>query len=129
MRKEYKNISLLNLRSSYRSTRKYMFVLKIFMEPFYFKSFEKVIGIACDVPGLYYSIMCLSKYDKAAVEYHLKQGHIADWLNYLGEHELSQLIRKINSVEDVIKILETYLQKYGTKKIKEKRLRRQHVMP
>jgi len=29
----------------------------------------------------------------------------------------------------VIKILETYLQKYGTEKIKEKRLRRQHVMP
>lgn len=106
-----------------------MVVLKIFMEPFYFKSFERVIGIACDVPGLYYSIMCLSKYDKAAVEYHLKQGHIADWLDYIGEHELSQLIRKTKSVEDAIEILEAYLKKYGTKKIKEKRLHRQHVMP
>ena len=73
MRKEYKNISLLNLRSSYKSTRKYIFVLKIFIESFYFKSFEKVIGIACYVPGLYYYIMYLSKYDKTAVEYHLKQ--------------------------------------------------------
>jgi len=36
-----------------------MFVLKIFMEPFYFKSFEKVIGIACDVPGCTTLLMCL----------------------------------------------------------------------
>lgn len=93
------------------------------MEPFYFKSFERVIGIACDVPGLYYTIKCLSVYDKAAVEYHLKEGHIADWLDYAGENEISELIRNSKSVDEVIKILEPYVEKYQMQQTKAERKR------
>ncbi len=92
------------------------------MEPFYFKSFERVIGVACDVPGLYYTIKCLSVYDRPAVEYHIKQRHIADWLDYIGNHELSKMMNNAESVEEAIAILEQYLKnvKQPTKKLMQK---------
>ncbi len=94
------------------------------MEPFYFKSFERVIGIACDLPGLYYTMKCLSMYDKQAIEYHIKQGHIANWLDYTGNHELSKLMANVKSVEEALSILEQYLKKYqkSQKKVNAKRV-------
>ena len=76
------------------------------MEPFYFKSFDRVLGIAYDVPSLYYGVKYLSVYDKAAVEYHLKEGHISAWLDYIGEHELSKEMRGRTDIGSALEILE-----------------------
>lgn len=76
------------------------------MEPFYFKSFDRVLGIAYDVPSLYYGVKYLSVYDKPAIEYHLKEGHISDWLDYIDEHELSKEIRGKTDIGSALEILE-----------------------
>ncbi len=94
------------------------------MEPFYFKSFDRVIGISCDLPGLYYTMNCLLFYDRAAIEYHIKQGHIANWLDYIGEHELSALIKGAKNSEEALEILKKALEKPEKIKIKEKHYER-----
>jgi hypothetical protein len=76
------------------------------MEPFYFKSFDKTIGIACDVPSLYYEMKCQLLYDKPAIDYHTKEGHIAMWLDYIGEHDLAESIRDQKETELILNILE-----------------------
>ena len=75
------------------------------MEPFYFKSFDRTIGIACDVPSLYYEMKCQALYDKAALDYHAKEGHISMWLDYIGEHDLAGSIKNQNQTELILNIL------------------------
>ncbi|MCL4453898.1 hypothetical protein [Ferroplasma sp.] len=81
------------------------------MEQFYFRSFDRTIGVACDVLSLYYEMKCLSLYDNAAVNYHVKEGHLSMWLDYIGEHDLAESIRTEKEIESVLNILETKIKK------------------
>ena len=76
------------------------------MEPFYFRSFDRTIGIACDVPSLYYEMKCQALYDKPAIDYHVKEGHIYMWLDYIGEHDLAESIRDQKETELILNMLE-----------------------
>ncbi len=90
------------------------------MEPFYFKSFDRTIGVACDVLGLYYEMKCLALYDKAAIDYHVKGGHIAMWLEYIGEHDLAGIIRNENETESVLNTLENNVKENNNMKSRNK---------
>jgi hypothetical protein len=54
-------------------------------EPFYFKSYEKVVRVAHAVRELLRETRRLCVEDRACVEYHLREGHITQWLEYLGK--------------------------------------------
>ncbi|WP_338604156.1 hypothetical protein V6M85_05805 [Sulfolobus tengchongensis] len=72
------------------------------MEPFYFKSYDKTIGIAHDVNELEKEIERLSKVDPACVEWHLKEGHIVSWLNYIGEKGLAEMLKGVTNVTEAL---------------------------
>ncbi|MEM4096148.1 MAG: hypothetical protein QXO43_03895 [Metallosphaera sp.] len=72
------------------------------MEPFYFKSYEKVIGQARNVNDLETELIRLSKEDPACVEYHLKEGHIVAWLNYIGEKGLAEILKGVSNPKEAL---------------------------
>ncbi len=74
-------------------------------EPFYFKSFDRVIGVAHDEVELLAEIERLSGVDPAALEYHLSQGHIASWLSYIGRDDLASLLTPGLSVGEAMETL------------------------
>ncbi len=75
-------------------------------EPFLFKSYERIIGIAHDVNELKNELERLSKVDPDAVNYHLKEKHIVNWLNYIGETELAKKLENVKDIKEAIAILE-----------------------
>ncbi len=78
------------------------------MEPFYFKSYEKTIGIAHNVEELREEIVRIYKADPAAVEYHLKEGHIVAWLNYVGEKGLAEMLKGVKDVKEAVTRIDEY---------------------
>ncbi|AFZ70871.1 hypothetical protein Calag_1149 [Caldisphaera lagunensis DSM 15908] len=74
-------------------------------EPFLFKSYERIIGIAHDVNELKSEMERLSKVDPGAVNYHLKEKHIVNWLNYIGEGELAKKLENVTDVNDALVLL------------------------
>ncbi|BDC18253.1 hypothetical protein [Acidianus sp. HS-5] len=78
------------------------------MEPFYFKSYNKVIGVAHDVKELEKEVERLSKEDPAALQYHLKEGHIVSWLNYLGENGLAEMLKGVTEPEEALARIKEY---------------------
>ncbi|MGC9133299.1 MAG: hypothetical protein ACP5GJ_02765 [Nanopusillaceae archaeon] len=80
-------------------------------EPFYFKSYDKVIGVAHNVEELKEEIGRLIHIDKKALEYHLKEGHIAQWLEYIGETRLARKLKKITDPLKAYEVISNYLSK------------------
>ncbi|MEM0068602.1 MAG: hypothetical protein QXZ23_10310 [Saccharolobus sp.] len=78
------------------------------MEPFYFKSYDKVVGIAHDVKELEKEMERLSKADPACVEWHLKEGHIVSWLNYIGEKGLAEILKGVGNVKEALSRIKEY---------------------
>ncbi|AWR99000.1 hypothetical protein [Metallosphaera hakonensis] len=72
------------------------------MEPFYFKSYDRVVGIARDVSELEKEMSRLTREDPACVEYHLREGHIVAWLNYLGERGLAEILKGVASPREAL---------------------------
>ena len=63
------------------------------LEPFYFMSYDRVIGVARNVNDLREELARLSEENPEALEYHIKQGQIASWLNYANEKELAEELK------------------------------------
>ncbi|MCI2415194.1 MAG: hypothetical protein MPF33_08165 [Candidatus Aramenus sp.] len=78
------------------------------MEPFYFKSYERVVGKAGDVKELERELERLSKEDSACVEWHLKEGHIVAWLNYIGERGLAEMLKGVTSAKEALARVREY---------------------
>ncbi len=78
------------------------------MEPFYFKSYDRVIGKASDLKELERELERLSKEDPACVEWHLKEGHLVAWLNYIGEKGLAEMLRGVTSVREALARVREY---------------------
>jgi hypothetical protein len=74
-------------------------------EPFLFKSYERIIGIAHDVNELKNELERLSKIDPNAVNYHIKEKHIAEWLYYIGENELAKKFENVKDVNEALSLL------------------------
>ncbi len=76
------------------------------MEPFYFKKYDETIGIACDINDLKKEIQRLKVENPLSVEYHLREGHIVQWLNYIGEKKAASELSSVNDIDGALKILE-----------------------
>jgi hypothetical protein len=78
------------------------------MDPFYFKSYDRLIGVACDLESLVTEMKCLSDYDYDAVNYHILNGHISMWLNHMGFPELAQDVKTASSPKEAIKMIKSF---------------------
>jgi hypothetical protein len=77
--------------------------------PFYFKSYGAVIGIARDLTDLERELVRLAQENPRAVEYHLKEGHIMQWLADLNERELARQLEGEYSVKQAQAKIAAYL--------------------
>ncbi|MGC8618302.1 MAG: hypothetical protein ACP5UZ_06135 [Thermoplasmata archaeon] len=92
------------------------------MEPFYFKSYDKTIGVACDAESLLYTLKCIAKYDPKAIDWHVSEGHITAWLRSIGEKELAD---KLPNVKDTAALIDTIDKHLNEKKKDRGRQRHQ----
>lgn len=69
------------------------------VSPFYFKSYDQIIGIASNLKELASELKRLSLQNPKAVEYHLANGHITAWLQYVGEKDLAYDLQGVKTVE------------------------------
>lgn len=79
------------------------------VQPFYFKSYNEIIGTAMNVGELEKEIRRLAKENPTALEYHLRQGHIVDWLNHSSEKDVAALLKGVESVEELQNKVTTYM--------------------
>lgn len=79
------------------------------MEPFYFKSYDKTIGVACDAESLFYTLKCIAKYDPGAINWHVSEGHICAWLKSIGEKELADKLSNVKDIASFIDIVDKHL--------------------
>ena len=68
--------------------------------PFYFKSYDIIIGAARNIHDLWLQIEKLAVENPAALEYHLKEGHIVRWLEDSNERELAEQLRGVEKVQE-----------------------------
>jgi len=76
------------------------------MESFLFKKYDEVIGEAHDVNSLKQELRRLKVENPQAAEYHLREGHIVNWLNYIGETALAEKLRGVSDIDTAISIIE-----------------------
>lgn len=50
----------------------------------------------------------LSKEGPAAPRYHLKEGHILSWLNYIGENGLAEMLKGVTEPEEALLRIKDY---------------------
>ncbi len=88
------------------------------VQPFYFKSYDRTIGIARDTNELHRELTRLAQVDPRALEYHIKQGHITRWLADANENELAEQLKGVKSIEQTRIIVGKYLEstKFGVAK-------------
>jgi hypothetical protein len=79
------------------------------VEPFYFMSYDRVVGSAGDVRELDREMKRLAREDRPCLEYHLVNGHIVSWLEYLNEPELARELAGVKNVEESIILVERYV--------------------
>lgn len=68
--------------------------------PFYFKSFDSVVGVAQNAEDLRREIARLADENPGALEYHLKERHIVLWLESLNEKGLADELMRVDTIED-----------------------------
>ncbi len=76
------------------------------MEPFYFKKYDETIGIACDVGDLKRELQRLKIENPLSAEYHLKEGHIVQWLDYINEKELASDLKNVTDIDTALAVIE-----------------------
>jgi hypothetical protein len=79
-------------------------------EPFYFKSYDKIIGRATNIHQLWMEIERLTTEDPNALEYHLKEGHIVQWLECSNEKGLASELRGVKNAKEARSKVASYLQ-------------------
>ena len=84
------------------------------IEPFYFKSYDKVIGVARNLQELDKEMKRLARENTSALEYHLASGHIARWLEYANERELACQLGGITKVQEAVRITDRYVERAAT---------------
>jgi len=67
-----------------------------------------VVGVAHDVNELEKEMDRLSKEDVDCLEYHLKEGHIVSWLNYIGERGLAEMLNGVADPKEALARIREY---------------------
>ncbi len=83
------------------------------MEPFYFKSYERIVGKAETPVELLNEMKRLENVDPFCVEYHVREGHISTWLKGSGRPDLAMKIENVEDPKVVITIIEAEVGKQG----------------
>jgi len=78
------------------------------MEPFYFRSFDKVVGTAHNLTELESEIRRIGEVDPNCVNWHLQQGHLVAWLNYIGEHAVAEMLKDVKNYKEALSRLREY---------------------
>ncbi len=86
------------------------------MEKFYFKRYGIEVGSAGNPDELIVELERLSDADPFCVEYHLKNGHIVDWLMYIGETESAKSLKHVVNPKEAVKKLKSVTRGSGAKK-------------
>ena len=79
------------------------------IQPFYFTSYDRVIGVAKNIRELDLEMKRLSREDRACVEYHLASGNLVHWLQYANHLDLARELDGIGNVDEAIQLVERYL--------------------
>ncbi|EHP70125.1 hypothetical protein MetMK1DRAFT_00006270 [Metallosphaera yellowstonensis MK1] len=85
------------------------------VEPFYFKSYDRVVGVARDERELETEIMRIGSQDPACVNYHLREGHIVSWLNYVGNRTLAEMLKGVSDYREALARMRDYFVMTGEK--------------
>ncbi len=75
------------------------------MEKFYFKSYDRTVGSAGNLEELKSEMSRLSREYPGSVDYHLREGHIASWLNYIGEKDAAESLSGVTDAATALKRL------------------------
>ena len=73
--------------------------------PFYFKRYDMVIGKAENLAEREKELERLKIEDPYAVLYHIKEGHISNWLVSIGRKELADAVKPSMTIEETINVL------------------------
>ena len=63
-------------------------------------SYDRVTGVASNVRELDREMKRLAREDRPCLEYHLANGHIVLWLEYVNEPEFAKDLAGVNNVEE-----------------------------
>ena len=80
------------------------------MTKFYFKSYDVTIGEAANVYELEREMGRLSEGFPKTVEYHLREGHIVQWLACIGETDIADKMKGVHSISEAQNILEKHFE-------------------
>lgn len=83
------------------------------LQPFYFRSYDRIIGVARNVNDLQGELARLAKDNPGALEYHIKEGHIARWLDYVNEKELAERLKEVRSIEQALILVNQHIESSG----------------
>ncbi|MEJ2774874.1 hypothetical protein DDW09_00980 [Sulfolobus sp. SCGC AB-777_L09] len=78
------------------------------MEPFYFKSYDRVVGVAHNEKELESEIKRIGAVDPACVNWHLEQGHIVQWLRYIGNNTLAEMLKDVKDYREALARIRDY---------------------
>ena len=79
-------------------------------EPFYFKSYDRIIGVARNLNELQTELARLALENLTALEYHLSAGHIVEWLEHSNEKGLAAELKGAGSLGEAQIIISDYLE-------------------
>ncbi|ABW01969.1 hypothetical protein [Caldivirga maquilingensis] len=88
-------------------------------EPFYFKSFDKVIGVAHNASELANEFKRLLGSNEEALEYHLREGHIVQWLRYIGEDELAGKLHGVTEPNKALEIISKHISRADSSEVEK----------
>ncbi len=87
-------------------------------EPFYFKSFDKIIGTAHNVSELASEFKRLLTSNEETLSYHLREGHITQWLRYIGEDELANKLHGVTDPHRALEIISNHISRVNLSEAK-----------
>ena len=79
------------------------------IEPYYFTSYDRVIGLAGNIKQLDIEMKRLLREDRACLEYHLGTGYIVKWLQYADEPDLAMELAGVVNGDQAIVLIEKHM--------------------
>lgn len=78
-------------------------------EPFYFMSYDRVVAVVADLRELNEKMPTLVRQDRPCVEYHLAQGHLVNWLEYINEPDLARDLSGVSDAKEALLVVEKHV--------------------
>ncbi len=79
------------------------------LKPLYFTSYDAVIGEAADLRELERQMKRLARENRSCLEYHIANGHIVSWLEYVNEPDLAKDLSGVRNIEEALNVVEKHV--------------------